>query len=44
MWIILLIIALLATIVLMFHITLEMNTIEKAVSDLTEKLRKHYES
>jgi phosphoribosyl-ATP pyrophosphohydrolase len=42
MWIIFLVMAVVATIVLLFHITVEMNKLDKSVDDVISKLRKHY--
>jgi len=38
-----LIIALIGTIILVFHISIELNNLEKSYSELTDKIRKHYE-
>ncbi len=38
-----LIIALLGTMVLVFHVSLELNSIEKRITELADSIRKHYE-
>jgi hypothetical protein len=38
-----LIIALIGTIILVFHISIELNNLEIRHSELTDKIRKHYE-
>lgn len=43
MLIFLLIIALIGTGILVFHITLELNSIEKEVTTLAQQIKKHYE-
>ncbi len=43
MWIAFLILAVVATLVLLFHVTLELNRLDKAVTDMAELLRKRYE-
>jgi len=43
MWITFLLLAIAATIVLLFHVSIELNKVDKAVNDMTETLRKHYE-
>jgi len=42
-WIAFLILAVVATLVLLFHVTLELNRLDKAVTDMAELLRKRYE-
>jgi hypothetical protein len=37
-------IAILADIILLFHISIELNKTEKASSDMVSAIRKHYES
>ncbi len=38
-----LIIALIGTIILVFHISIELNNLEKNYSELRDKIREHYE-
>lgn len=38
-----LIIALIGTMVLVFHVSLELNALEKRVGELNDSIRKHYE-
>ena len=40
---ILLIIALIGTIILVFHVSVELNSLEKRVTALIDLIRKHYE-
>jgi hypothetical protein len=44
MWMVFLVIALIWVCMLLFHITLELNTLDKSVTKLAESLRKHYGS
>ncbi len=38
-----LIIALIGTIILVFHVSLELNGLEKRIEELSETIRKHYD-
>jgi hypothetical protein len=43
MWFFFFILAIIGVIILLFHIMLQLNELEKQVTALTEKIRKHYE-
>ena len=42
MLLILLIIALIGTLILVFHVSIELNTLEKRITALIDLIRKHY--
>ncbi len=43
-WITLFVLALLGTLALMFHITVELNELDKSVTELAQEIEKHYET
>lgn len=43
MLLILLILALIGTLILVFHVSIELNTLEKKITTLIDSIRKHYE-